>query len=89
MMRPDDEWGGPNEQQEFLLHLAQGGRENEGAKREWAHRIQMVEGKKAGDQAVSSTKARQAASSGSDLLSSLVPLNIRDYIVSQQLYKEE
>jgi nicotinamide-nucleotide adenylyltransferase len=88
MMRPDDEWGGRKEQEEFLLHLAQGGREHEGAKREWARRIEMVEGKKAGGQAVSSTRARQAASSGDDLLRSLVPKSVCDYVISQGLYKE-
>ncbi|KAL1968847.1 hypothetical protein VTN77DRAFT_1208 [Rasamsonia byssochlamydoides] len=90
MMRPDDEWGGRKEQEEFLLHLAQGGRENEGAKREWARRIEMVEGKKAGEEAVSSTRARKAANSGDDnLLQLLVPENVRDYVISQGLYKEE
>ncbi|KKA21526.1 hypothetical protein T310_4484 [Rasamsonia emersonii CBS 393.64] len=90
MMRPDDEWGGRKEQEEFLTNLAQGGRESEGAKREWARRIELVEGKKAGEEAVSSTRARQAANSGDErLLLSLVSKNVRDYVVSQGLYKEE
>jgi nicotinamide-nucleotide adenylyltransferase len=88
-MRPDDEWGGRKEQEEYLLHLAQGGREKDGAKREWARRIQLVEGRKSGEEAVSSTRARNAAQSGDNRLYSLVPTSVGDYIISQKPYREE
>ncbi|KAH8697187.1 cytidylyltransferase family protein [Talaromyces proteolyticus] len=88
-MRPDDEWGNREEQEDYLRNLAQGGREQDGAKREWVDRIQLVEGRKAGETPVSSTRARQAAQSNDGLLSSLVPESVRTYVVSQHLYQEE
>ncbi|PKX93074.1 putative cytidylyltransferase [Aspergillus novofumigatus IBT 16806] len=87
-MRPDDEWGSKEEQKAFLLHLAQGGRENEGGKREWAQRIQLVEGKKPGERPVSSTKAREAIQTNSQDLDWLIPRNVREYILSQRPYAE-
>ncbi|RHZ58862.1 nicotinate-nicotinamide nucleotide adenylyltransferase [Aspergillus thermomutatus] len=87
-MRPNDEWGSKDEQEAFLLRLAQGGRENEGGKREWAQRIQLVEGKKPGDRAVSSTKAREAIQTNPQDLDWLTPRNVRDYILSQRPYAE-
>ncbi|EAW10197.1 nicotinate-nicotinamide nucleotide adenylyltransferase [Aspergillus clavatus NRRL 1] len=87
-MRPSDEWGSKEEQEAFLLHLAQGGRENEGGKREWAQRIQLVEGKKPGDPAVSSTKAREAIHANPQDLEWLVPDKVREYILSQRPYAE-
>lgn len=87
-MRPGDEWGSKEEQKAFLLHLAQGGREHEGGKREWAQRIQLVEGKKPGDKPVSSTKAREAIQTNSQDLDWLVPRSVREYILSQRLYAE-
>lgn len=88
-MRPDDEWGGRAEQEDYLRHLAQGGRESEGAKKEWAQRIQLVDGKGTDDRAVSSTRARQAAKSQVNDLDFLVTANVRDYIVSHELYKND
>ncbi|GFF28536.1 POF1 homolog C694.03 [Aspergillus udagawae] len=87
-MRPDDEWGSKEEQKAFLLRLAQGGRENEGGKREWAQRIQLVEGKKPGERPVSSTKAREAIQTKPQDLDRLVPRNVREYILSQRPYAE-
>lgn len=89
-MRPDDDWGGKEEQQKYLLDLAQGGREKDGARREWAERIQLVEGKGAGEEAVSSTKAREAAYRGRfEELEGLVPRSVAEYVIAQQLYKDE
>ncbi|KAL2013814.1 hypothetical protein VTN00DRAFT_1339 [Thermoascus crustaceus] len=88
-MRPDDEWGGREEQEAYLRNMAQGALESLGGKREWAQRIQLVEGAKKGEEVVSSTKARQAAKSAPEKLDSLVPGNVRDYIMSQELYKED
>ena len=88
-MRLGCEWGGRQEQQDYLSNLACGGKENEGAKSEWASRIQLVEGKKEDEESVSSTKARMAASRKPEDLDSLVPRNVRDYIISCGLYKDE
>jgi nicotinamide-nucleotide adenylyltransferase len=88
-MRLGCEWGGRQEQQDYLSNLAHGGKENEGAKSEWANRVQLVEGMKEDEQAVSSTKARMAASHRPEGLDSLVPRHVRDYIISWELYKDE
>jgi nicotinamide-nucleotide adenylyltransferase len=90
MMRPDDEWGGREEQQRYLLELAEGGRESDGARREWASRIQLVEGKGVAEDAVSSTRAREAAKKGRrEQLETLVSEGVCEYVVTQGLYKEE
>lgn len=87
-LRPGDEWGEKADQEAFLLDLAQGGRENEGGKREWAERIQFVEGKTPDEPLVSSTKARDATHTSLRDLESLVPQNVRDYILSQNPYPQ-
>ncbi|KAL2223358.1 putative cytidylyltransferase [Thermoascus aurantiacus ATCC 26904] len=88
-MRPDDEWGGREEQEAYLRDIAQGSLESLGGKREWAQRIQLVEGAQKGEEVVSSTKAREAAKSGQGNLDLLVPSNVRDYVISQELYKDD
>lgn len=88
-LRPDDDWGGREEQEGFLSHLAGGGRESEGGKREWADRITLVEGKKDGEDVVSSTQARKAAQGKAvEALRKLVTERVGDWIVSQGLYKD-
>ncbi|QKX56280.1 uncharacterized protein TRUGW13939_03381 [Talaromyces rugulosus] len=87
-MRPDDEWGNREEQEDYLRQLAQGGREGDGAKREWADRIQLVQGRKAGELPISSTRARQAAQTKDQLLTTLVPESVASYVVEQNLYQE-
>lgn len=88
--RPDDEWGNLDEQEDYLRHLAQGGREQEGGKREWAERIQLVPGRKINGVVVSSTKVRAAAQSKDEsLLRSLVPSAVSSYVVSEKLYEVE
>lgn len=88
-LRTDDDWGGREEQEAFLSHLAQGGRESEGGKREWADRITLVEGRKEGEDVVSSTQARKAAQ-GQDVgaLRKLVTESVGDWIASQGLYRD-
>ncbi|OJJ44699.1 hypothetical protein ASPZODRAFT_153594 [Penicilliopsis zonata CBS 506.65] len=82
-LRPDSDWGGREEQKAFLLNLAQGGRESEGGQREWASRLDFVEGKQPGDRAVSSTIARQAVRDRPDDLEWLVPRGVREYLTDQ------
>ncbi|KAJ6103884.1 hypothetical protein N7486_004106 [Penicillium sp. IBT 16267x] len=88
-VRPSDEWGTVDEQEAFLLALARGDRESEGGRREWAQRIQLVEGRKAGQQPVSSTRAREAIQSASDDLEWLVPENVRQFLLSEKPYSTE
>ncbi|KAL2833414.1 hypothetical protein BDW59DRAFT_138620 [Aspergillus cavernicola] len=87
-MRPDSEWGGKAEQEAYLADLAQGGRESEGGKREWAQRIRLVEGKKPEERAVSSTAARKAIQTNPRDLDWLVPEKVRDFILSERPYSE-
>ncbi|RDW57970.1 nicotinate-nicotinamide nucleotide adenylyltransferase [Aspergillus mulundensis] len=87
-IRPDDEWGDKAEQEDYVADLARGGRENEGGKREWAQQIQLVEGRRAEERAVSSTKAREAAQTNPQDLDWLVPVTVRDFILSEQPYSE-
>lgn len=87
-MRPDDEWGGREEQEQYLRDIAQGDRDHEGANREWAERIHLVPGKpQAGDLPISSTRARQAARAGVIQLRSLVSESVGRYVTEQKLYQ--
>lgn len=88
-MRPGDDWGGREEQEEFLASLARGDRESEGGRREWAKKIQLVEGRAPGAPAVSSTKAREAAQSAVEELRWLVPESVRQFVLSERPYSED
>lgn len=85
-MRPDDEWGTKEEQEAYLQNLAQGNREDEGGKREWAQQIELVEGSSLEKRAVSSTKAREAIQTNPEDLDWLVPQNVKDFLLSETPY---
>ena len=88
--RGEDGWGGRQEQDTYLQDLKDGKREHEDGKREWADKIQMVEGKKAGEGTVSSTKVRKAAQEGDvDLLKELCTGGVADYVLQERLYTEQ
>ena len=82
-MRPGDEWGVKEDQEEFLRALARGDREAEGGPREWAEKIQLVEGRKPSEQSVSSTRAREAIESAVGDLEWLVPERVRQYLLAE------
>lgn len=65
-MRTDAEWGGRAEQEEFADKLANGDElERVGGRREWAARVELVEGLEGSDGLVlSSTEARAAIEKG-------------------------
>ncbi|MCJ1283609.1 hypothetical protein MMC26_002940 [Xylographa opegraphella] len=85
--RGDDEWGDREEQDAYLKDLRDGKREHEGGKREWANSIEMVEGKKAGEKVVSSTKVRKAAQDGdADSLKELCTESVANYVLEEKLY---
>ncbi|KAK1625607.1 hypothetical protein BDP81DRAFT_474107 [Colletotrichum phormii] len=65
-MRTDDEWGGEGEQVAYLQSLRDGGLEGVGGRGRWAERVEMVRGREVGEEVVSSTKVREAASAGDD-----------------------
>ncbi|PGH07855.1 hypothetical protein GX51_01565 [Blastomyces parvus] len=86
-VREDSEWGRREDQELFLQTLAQGAREHDGGKREWAERIELVEGAKPGEEAVSSTNARNAAMNNDvNALQRFVTPDVCDWVISQSLY---
>ncbi|KAL4809018.1 hypothetical protein BDV18DRAFT_93387 [Aspergillus unguis] len=87
-VRPDDEWGSKEEQEAYVTQLAQGARESEGGKREWAKQIELVEGSSREKRPVSSTKAREAIQTNPQDLDWLVPEKVKEFILSENPYSE-
>lgn len=84
------DWGEKNEQDEYLKEISNGERESDGAKKEWGEKIELVEGRKEGEQTVSSTKVREAMKKGNEAeLKTLVTDGVADYILQENLYKDE
>lgn len=78
--------GSQEEQQSFLVNLAQGGRASDGGKPEWAQRIQLVQGSRPEDPPVSSTKAREAVQQDHGLLGTLVAPRVLDFLLRETPY---
>ncbi|KKY27953.1 putative cytidylyltransferase family protein [Phaeomoniella chlamydospora] len=88
--RPDDEWGDRATQEQYIRDIAEGKREAEGGKREWANHIRMVEGKAKGEEPISSTRARKAAKQEDwDGLKTLVPSSVFTVIHTEHLYANQ
>lgn len=90
--RIDDDWGVKAAQDEYLDELVKGRRDDEGGKSEWVTggRIEMCEGKKDGEEVISSTKVRIAAKEGDrDTLIKLVTKGVADWILDERLYTQE
>ena len=88
--RVGDKWGGREEQDAYLQALADGDRESEGASKVWASRIDLVDGISEGEETVSSTKVRAAATSRDiEALGKLVTDGVRDWVFNQELYLDE
>jgi nicotinamide-nucleotide adenylyltransferase len=90
--RADDEWGEREEQDAYLRGIVEGKREAEGAKREWVTdgRIRMVEGRRKGEEAVSSTRVREAVRSGdSEALGRLVTRGVAEWVLGEGLYLDD
>ena len=86
-LRTDDVWGDREAQERYIQDIADGKRDGEGAKREWADKIHLVEGKKAEEKPISSTRARKAASEKDwEKLKSLVPSSVLEVIQAESLY---
>jgi nicotinamide-nucleotide adenylyltransferase len=92
--RPDADWGDAAAQAAYLAGLRAGRLEAVGGRREWAERVEMVEGgrqQEAGGEgeAISSTKVRAAVVAGDwDGLKKLVSEDVAEWIRREGLYKE-
>ncbi|KAL6714882.1 hypothetical protein ACLMJK_007142 [Lecanora helva] len=87
--RTDDVWGGREAQEEYLNTLSEGEREYEGGKREWADRIELVDGRKEGEEIISSTKVREATKAKDQrALDKLVTNGVAKWIMDEKLYLE-
>jgi nicotinamide-nucleotide adenylyltransferase len=88
--RTDDDWGGRAEQEAYLKALADGERDAEGGRRDWAGRIELVEGRREGEEVVSSTRVREAVKSGDgDILRKLVSEGVADWVLQERLYADD
>ncbi|KAJ4417380.1 hypothetical protein N0V85_001889 [Neurospora sp. IMI 360204] len=87
-MRPDDEWGGKQEQLANLESLlSEEGLAKMGGSKEWKDRIELVEGRKDGEEVVSSTYARKAAEREEwGKLRRLVSPGVGKWIEGERLY---
>ncbi|KAK1535036.1 cytidylyltransferase [Colletotrichum costaricense] len=88
-MRTDDGWGGEGEQVAYLESLRDGGLEDVGGRRAWAERVEMVRGRDEGEEVVSSTKVREAASArDEEMLGRLVTARVKGWVLGEGLYRE-
>ncbi|KAI5784667.1 cytidylyltransferase family protein [Geopyxis carbonaria] len=86
MMR-EGAWGEKEMQKGYLKAIADGEREAEGCKREWAESIEMVENPLG---PLSSTVAREAAKIGdTEALDKLLPEYVKWWILEKKLYTEQ
>jgi nicotinamide-nucleotide adenylyltransferase len=87
--RADDDWGSRSEQDEYLRDIEKGKREEEGAKRVWVSegKIRMVEGRKEGEEVISSTRVREATKKGDrEALEKLVTKGVGEWVLEERLY---
>lgn len=85
--RTGDAWGGRDEQDEYMTKLQRGELEGKDGKREWAGRIELVEGRKEGEEIVSSTKVRESSARRDELaLLKLVTEGVGRWILDEKLY---
>ena len=88
--RIGDKWGDQREQDAYWQALADGDREEEGAKRQWAARIDLVDNRSESEEVISSTKVRNAAKDrDGQALSRLVTDGVKDWVLDQKLYLDE
>lgn len=85
--RTGDAWGESEEQDEYMTKLQRGDMEVKGGRREWADRIELVEGRKEGEEIISSTKVREASKERDEMgLMKLVTEGVVRWIHDSNLY---
>lgn len=87
-MRTDDQWGGKREQMAYLESLlSEEGLAKIGGSKGWVGRIKMVDGRKDGEEIVSSSYAREAAEREEwGMLGRLVSPGVGKWIEGERLY---
>lgn len=86
-MRTDDAWGGREDQLAYIKALRDGGLEAVGGLAAWSDRVELIDGD---EEAVSSTKVRDAAKAGDGgALEKLVSEQVRVFVLEERLYAEE
>jgi len=89
-MRTSDDWGDAAQQIAYLDELRAGKLEAVGGRTEWVDRIEMVEGRKADEAVISSTKVRNAVLRRDwEALKELVCEDVVTWIREHDLYAEE
>ncbi|KAG5661017.1 hypothetical protein KAF25_002660 [Fusarium avenaceum] len=83
--RPDEAWGGVNEQRAWLTKERV---RDVGGDRAWVDRVEMVEGRE-GDEDVSSSRVREVVKSGNGSLDGLVGEEVRPWIEREALYRDK
>lgn len=88
-LRTDDEWGGKEDQLEYLRGLLTvEGLSKIGGSESWGDRVEMVEGRKVGEDIVSSTYARDAAKNRDwGKLSKMVSPDVKAWIEQEGMYR--
>lgn len=82
----DGGWGDREKQREYVEAIRRGEREGEGCKREWAERIELVEGAPE-SVGVSSTAVREAIRSGdSEVLDRYLTKEVKEWVLERSLY---
>ena len=85
--RTGDAWGESEEQDDYMTKLRSGEMEDQGGRKEWAERIELVEGRKEGEEIISSTKVREASRNGDEVaLMKLVTKGVGRWILDSDLY---
>jgi nicotinamide-nucleotide adenylyltransferase len=75
-----------------LKDIEVGKRDGDGANKEWVSegRIRMVEGRKEGEEIISSTRVREAAKKGErEALERLVTKGVGDWVLGESLYLDD
>ncbi|GAP88939.2 putative cytidylyltransferase family protein [Rosellinia necatrix] len=89
-MRTDDAWGDAARQVAYLDELRAGKLEAVGGRKEWVDRIELVEGRKDGEEIISSTKVRDAVRRRDwEALRELVDEGVVNWIRENDLYAND
>ncbi|KAG8527963.1 uncharacterized protein KY384_006879 [Bacidia gigantensis] len=86
--RIEDAWGAGEEQGKFVRALEEGSKEEHGFQPEWVEKIELVEGRGMDEEAISSTRVRDAVREGEEkILQKLITGPVGQWIKDEGLYK--